>query len=50
MITCIIPAPPHRKIDWLSLGTLLKVLFAISGVFSQFGHVAGNIYFALLPV
>lgn len=41
---------PSQKINWLSLGTLLKVLFATSGVFSWFSHVAGNIYFALLPV
>lgn len=40
--------PSPKKRDWLSLGTLLKVLFAISGVFSWFSHVAGNIYFALL--
>lgn len=26
------------------------VLFAISGVFSRFNNIAGNIYFALLPV
>lgn len=32
-----------KRIDWLSLATLLKVLFAISGVFSWFSHVAGNI-------
>lgn len=38
------------KIDRLFLDTLLKVLFAISGVFTWFGHVAGNIYFALLPI
>lgn len=37
-----------KKKSWWSSGTLLKVLFAISGVFSWFSHVAGNIYFALL--
>lgn len=40
--------PLQKKRDRLSLSTLLKVLFAISGVFSWFSHVAGNIYFALL--
>lgn len=39
-----------QKLEWLSLGTPLKVLIAFWGVFSRFGHIAGNIYFALLPV
>lgn len=43
MITCI----QVQEIAQLSLGTLLKVLFAISGLFSWFCHV-GNIFFALL--
>lgn len=39
-----------QKLEWLSLGTPLKVPIAFWGVFSGFGHIAGNIYFALLPV
>lgn len=34
----------------LFLDTFLMVLFAISGVFSGFNNIAGNTYFALLPV
>lgn len=42
--------PRFLKTDWLFLDTFLMVLFAISCVFSGLNNIAGNIYFALLPV
>lgn len=41
---------PVSQTRLIVLDTFLMVLFAISGVFSGFNNIAGNIYFALLPV
>lgn len=46
MIKCTIPVTKARLIVY---GYTLKCADWHWGVWSQFGHIAGNIYFALLP-